>query len=179
MFSGNGADIPPSIVIPKKTNDLRDVVSATTTARTARSDKAAFPMKFQFRNSCWWANDRAHNRRYDAVWDTVPRTYSIVSMTCPTSLEQKSEGKVWPRASCKSTDQNLEANKNTAHFYPVNPSSHASRDHHTHPPGESPLLSGRIHLPVLLHRAKTLRHSKACDHLKPLVKPGKSFHLWV
>lgn len=63
--------------------------------------------QFQFRNSCWWANDRAHNRRYDAVWDTVPRTYSIVSMTCPTSLEQKSKGKVWPRPSCKSTYRNL------------------------------------------------------------------------
>ncbi len=31
--------------------------------------------------SCAWANDSAHRRRYDAVFDIVPKTYSIVSMT--------------------------------------------------------------------------------------------------
>mmetsp|Transcript_111904 Transcript_111904/g.311489 ORF Transcript_111904/g.311489 Transcript_111904/m.311489 type:complete len:233 (+) Transcript_111904:310-1008(+) len=31
--------------------------------------------------SCWCASDRAHNRRYDAVWDTVPSVYSMVSIT--------------------------------------------------------------------------------------------------
>mmetsp|Transcript_7867 Transcript_7867/g.22106 ORF Transcript_7867/g.22106 Transcript_7867/m.22106 type:complete len:201 (-) Transcript_7867:175-777(-) len=52
MLRGKATDIPLTKIISKNTTE-----------------------------SCWWASDSAHNRRYEAVCDTVPSTYSIVRIT--------------------------------------------------------------------------------------------------